>query len=68
MRKHLLHLKERKILYLPRQPGWPDMWVFLDDLEVAMQLLVPSTGSSQAVFDQFCEWLANGPLGLDSPI
>src|SRR5204863_493304 len=32
-----------------------DMWVFLDNLEVAMQLLAPSTGSSQAVFEEFCE-------------
>src|SRR5438045_188258 len=32
-----------------------DMWVFLDNLEVAMRLLAPSTGSSQAVFKEFCE-------------
>jgi len=32
-----------------------DMWVFLDNLEVAMRLLAPSTGSSQAVFEEFCE-------------
>jgi hypothetical protein len=32
-----------------------DMWVFLDNLEVAMRLLAPSTGSSQSVFDEFCE-------------
>ena len=32
-----------------------DMWVFLDNLEVAMRLLAPSTGSSQVVFEEFCE-------------
>ena len=32
-----------------------DMWVFLDNLEVAMRLLAPSMGSSQSVFDEFCE-------------
>jgi hypothetical protein len=32
-----------------------DMWVCLDNLEVAMRLLAPSKGSSQSVFDEFCE-------------
>ena len=32
-----------------------DMWVFLDNLEVAMRLLAPSIGLSQSVFDEFCE-------------
>jgi hypothetical protein len=31
------------------------MWVFLDNLEAAIRLLAPSTGSSQLVFDEFCE-------------
>jgi hypothetical protein len=30
-----------------------DMWVFLDNLEVAMRLLTPSTSSSQSVFNEF---------------
>jgi hypothetical protein len=30
-----------------------DMWVFLDNLEVALRLLAPSTGSSQGVFAKF---------------
>ena len=37
-----------------------NMWVFLDNLEVAMQLLAPSMGSLQLVFDKFykvaCKW------------
>jgi hypothetical protein len=38
-----------------------DMWVFLDNLEVAMRLLAPSTGSSQSVFDEFCEVACKWP-------
>lgn len=32
-----------------------DMWIFLDNLGVAMRLLAPSNGPSQSVFDEFCE-------------
>jgi hypothetical protein len=31
-----------------------DLWVCLDNLEVATRLLSPSTGSSQAIFNSFC--------------
>jgi ribonuclease HI len=48
-----------------------DMWVFLDNLEVAMRLLAPSTGSSQSVFDEFCEvarkWPSRPRLPHTSP-
>jgi hypothetical protein len=30
-----------------------DMWVFLDNLEVAIRLLTPFIGLSQLVFDKF---------------
>ena len=32
-----------------------DIWVFLDNLEVAIRLLAPSTVLSQSVFNEFCE-------------
>jgi ribonuclease HI len=39
-----------------------DMWVFLDNLEVALRLLAPSTGSSQGVFTEFQEIARKWPL------
>jgi hypothetical protein len=38
------------------------MWVFLDNLEVALRLLGPSTGSSQGVFTEFQEIARKWPL------
>jgi hypothetical protein len=39
-----------------------DLWIFLDNLEVAARLLGPSTGSSQSVFYSFCELAYHWPL------
>jgi ribonuclease HI len=39
-----------------------DLWVFLDNVEVATRLLSPSTGSSQAVFNSFCSLASSWPL------
>jgi ribonuclease HI len=39
-----------------------DMWVFLDNLEVALRLLGPSTSSSQGVFTEFQEIARKWPL------
>jgi hypothetical protein len=44
-----------------------DMWVFLDNLEVAMRLLAPSTGSSQSVFAEFCEVARKWPARTRYP-
>ncbi len=48
-----------------------DLWVFLDNLEVAIRLLSPSTGSSQSVFDSFLTaskaWLQRDRLPHTSP-
>lgn len=41
-------------LALPTARYANDLWVFLDNLEVAMRLLSKSTGSSQSIFDSFC--------------
>jgi hypothetical protein len=32
-----------------------NMWVFLDNLEVVIRLLTPSTGLLQSVFNEFCK-------------
>lgn len=39
-----------------------DLWVFLDNLEVALRLLSPFTGSSQRVFAEFQELARQWPL------
>ncbi|KAF7139722.1 hypothetical protein CNMCM5793_007559 [Aspergillus hiratsukae] len=39
-----------------------NLWVFLDNLEVTLRLLSPSTGSSQKVFKTFCELASTWPL------
>jgi len=39
-----------------------DLWVFLDNVEVATRLLAPSTGSSQAVFNSFSTLASSWPL------
>jgi ribonuclease HI len=39
-----------------------NLWVILDNLEVALRLLSPSTGSSQRVFKTFCELASTWPL------
>jgi ribonuclease HI len=39
-----------------------NLWICLDNLEVAMRLLSPSTGTSQAVFESFRELAATWPL------
>jgi ribonuclease HI len=39
-----------------------DMWVFLDNLEVALRLLSPFTGSSQQAFTDFQELARQWPL------
>jgi len=43
------------------------MWVFLDNLEVAMRLLAPSAGSSQHVFQEFCEIAKRWPARFRLP-
>ena len=40
-------------LSLPSAQFATDLWVFLDNLEVATQLLGPSTGSLQSIFKEF---------------
>lgn len=45
----------RAALAAPTAKLATDLWVFLDNLEVAMRLLVPSTDSSQSVFAKFRE-------------
>jgi len=42
-------------LKLPSNRFAEDLWICLDNLEVAMQLLAPSKGSSQGVFQKFTE-------------
>jgi hypothetical protein len=44
-----------------------DLWVFLDNTEVAIRLLSPSTGSSQAIFSAFCELASAWPLRTRLP-
>lgn len=44
-----------------------DLWIFLDNLEVATRLLAPSTGSSQSAFDSFCELARKWPLRTRLP-
>ena len=44
-----------------------DLWIFLDNLEVAMRLLAPLTGSSQAVFTEFCEVARKWPSQVRNP-
>lgn len=39
-----------------------NLWICLDNLEVATRLLSPSTGSSQEVFESFCTLAAAWPL------
>ncbi|EED15772.1 hypothetical protein TSTA_008970 [Talaromyces stipitatus ATCC 10500] len=39
-----------------------NLWICLDNLEVATRLLSPSTGSSQGVFESFCTLAAAWPL------
>ncbi|TVY89104.1 hypothetical protein LAWI1_G004647 [Lachnellula willkommii] len=46
----------------PQSECATDMWVFLDNLEVAMRLLAPSEGSSQSIFTEFCEIARKWPL------
>jgi hypothetical protein len=38
-----------------------NLWVFLDNLEVAVPLLAPLTGSSQSTFESFRELAINWP-------
>ena len=45
----------RTALTLPSARLATDLWVFLDNLEVATILLGPTTGSSQSVFAEFQE-------------
>jgi ribonuclease HI len=54
-------------LTLPSARFATDLWVFLDNLEVAMRLLAHSTGSSQSVFDDFCEVARKWPLRTRLP-
>jgi hypothetical protein len=44
-----------------------DLWIFLDNLEVATRLLGPSTGSSQSVFHAFCELAYSWPSRVRLP-
>ena len=44
-----------------------DLWVFLDNLEVATRLLAPSASSSQSVFDEFCKVAQQWPLRTRLP-
>jgi ribonuclease HI len=54
-------------LALPSARLATDLWVFLDNLEVAMRLLDHSTGSSQSVFDEFTEVARLWPLRTRLP-
>ena len=47
--------RARAALNLPSSRLATDLWVFLDNLEVATRLLSHSTGSSQSVFEEFQE-------------
>jgi hypothetical protein len=49
-------------LSLPSARFATDLWVFLDNLEVATRLLGPSTGSSQSIFKEFQEVARKWPL------
>ncbi len=49
-------------LSLPSARFATDLWVFLDNLEVATRLLGPSTGSSQSTFEEFQEVARKWPL------
>jgi len=49
-------------LALPTARFATDLWVFLDNLEVATRLLNPSTGSSQSTFEEFQEVARKWPL------
>jgi len=49
-------------LALPTARFATDLWVFLDNLEVATRLLNPSTGSSQSIFEEFLEVAQQWPL------
>ena len=46
-------IRARAALSLPSSWLAIDLWVFLDNLEVAMRLLSPFIGSSQSVFIEF---------------
>lgn len=52
----------RAALAAPSAKLATDLWVFLDNLEVAMRLLTPSAGSSQSVFTEFCDVARKWPL------
>ena len=54
-------------LALPSARFATDLWVFLDNLEVATRLLSHSTGSSQSVFTEFCEVARQWPLRTRLP-
>jgi ribonuclease HI len=57
----------RTALTLPSARLATDLWVFLDNLEVATRLLGPSTGSSQSVFEEFQEVARKWPLRTRLP-
>ena len=54
-------------LSLPSARFATDLWVFLDNLEVATRLLGHSTGSSQSIFEEFCEVAHQWPLRTRLP-
>jgi len=54
-------------LSLPSARFATDLWVFLDNLEVATRLLGPSTGSSQSIFEEFQEVARKWPLRTRLP-
>jgi len=54
-------------LSLPSARFAIDLWVFLDNLEVATRLLGPSTGSSQSIFEEFQEVARRWPLRTRLP-
>ena len=54
-------------LALPSAKLATDMWIFLDNLEVAMRLLAPSVSSSQSIFDEFMEVARKWPLQIHLP-
>jgi ribonuclease HI len=61
----------RAALNSPASYHTNDLWIFLDNLEVAIRLLGPSNGSSQATFQSFCEladsWPTRNRLPTTSP-
>ena len=60
-------IRAQAALALPSAKLATDLWVFLDNLEVASRLLSHSNGSSQSVFSSFKEVARQWPLRARLP-